>query len=126
MEIRKGGKGQRVERKQRDLACSGRREVAIRIVGTEFEKTEGGGGVASVVQGNGRGLLYSEQNCDEMAAARGYATQRKTSYGTPLRKGCLRKGHWLINIVTSVEHIESNREFNRRTEALKIIHILHF
>lgn len=47
---------QRVERKQRDLARSERREVAIRIVGTGFEKTEGGD-VASAVRENRRGIV---------------------------------------------------------------------
>lgn len=79
--------------KQRDLACSDRREVAIR---TEFEwgqssRRQKEGMLQMPLKAQGRGL-HGEQNCNEMAAARGYAIANGGKLRrTPLRKGCSRK-----------------------------------
>lgn len=63
-------------------------------MGTQFEKTGGG---YSAVQGGRGGPLYSERNCNKMAAARGYAvSQREGDFVRHPFKGVARERDMLI------------------------------
>lgn len=69
------------------------------------------------------GLLYSEQNCNEMAAARGSAIAERNFVEHPFER-VARERDVLINMVTSMEQIESfDRVRERKTETSKIIHM---
>lgn len=126
VEVRKGGKrATRVERKQRDDVLGkekdseqwgqGSRRQKEGVPRVPFKRTEGE-------------LLYSERNCNEMAAARSYAIAKRGKLrGTSLAKGVARERDVLIGMVTSMEQTESFRgKKDRSFEDNTYVYIDHF